>query len=166
MARLILIGLPGVGKSTVARALAERWGCEVLDTDDLIAESVAMTAPEYLANFGEMHFREREFDALCRAIESNAVVATGAGIVTRDAARELIANANAIWLDADDATLLERVAVGERPLLGSDHAEALRRLREEREAWYRACSRTRVDASGSLDDVLERVSDVAENVRS
>lgn len=166
MARLMLIGLPGVGKSTIARALAERWGCEVLDTDDLIAGLVAMSAPDYLASFGEMHFREREFDALCSAIESNAVVATGAGIVTREAARELITGANTIWLDADDATLVERVAIGERPLLGSDHAESLRRLRTEREAWYRACSRTRIDASGSTDDVLERVIDVAENVRS
>ncbi len=94
------------------------------------------------------------------------MVATGAGIVTREAARELITGANAIWLDVDDATLLERVASGERPLLGSDHAESLRRLRAEREAWYRACSRTRIDASGSIDDVLERVLDVAENVRS
>jgi len=166
MARLMLIGLPGVGKSTLARALADRWGCEALDTDDLIAGLVAMPAPEYLATFGEMHFREREFDALCSAIDSSAVVATGAGIVTREAARELITGANAIWLDVDDATLLERVASGERPLLGSDHAESLGRLRAERESWYRACARTRIDASGSIDDVLERVLDVAENVRS
>jgi shikimate kinase len=166
VARLILVGLPGVGKSTVARALAERWGCEVLDTDDLIASSVAMLAPDYLREFGEMHFREREFDALCSAVESTAVVATGAGIVTREAARDLIANEPALWLDADDATLVERVALGERPLLGSDHAESLRRLRTEREAWYRACARTRVDASGSIDDVLERVIVVAENARS
>jgi shikimate kinase len=161
-----LIGLPGVGKSTIARGVAERWGCEVLDTDDLIAESVAMSAPEYLARFGEMHFREREFDALCLTLKSRAVVATGAGIVTREASRELIGAENAIWLDADDATLLERVATGERPLLGSDHAESLRRLRAQRDAWYRVCARIRIDASGSLDDVLERVLDVAENVRS
>jgi shikimate kinase len=166
MARLMLIGLPGVGKSTLARALADRWGCEALDTDDLIAGLVAMSAPEYLATFGEMHFREREFDALCSAIDSSAVVATGAGIVTREAARELIARGNAIWLDADDATLLERVALGERPLLGSDHAESLRRLRAERGAWYRSCARTRIDASGSIDDVIERVVGAAENVRS
>jgi shikimate kinase len=165
VARLILIGLPGVGKSTVARVLGERWECDVLDTDDLIAESVAMSAPEYLREFGEMHFREREFDALCRAIESKAVVATGAGIVTCEVSRELIAGGNAIWLDADDATLLERVALGERPLLGSDHAESLRRLRGERDAWYRACARTRIDASGSIDDVIERVVGVAEKVR-
>ncbi|HTT59525.1 MAG TPA: shikimate kinase [Acidimicrobiales bacterium] len=165
MARLILIGLPGVGKSSVARALATRWGCEFLDTDDLIAQSVAMSAPEYLREFGEMHFREREFDALCRAIDSTAVVATGAGIVTRQAARELIAEYSAIWLDADDATLLERVAIGERPLLGSDHAESLRRLRSQREGWYRACARTRLDASGSIDEVVERVVSVCEDVR-
>lgn len=155
-----------MGKSTVARALGERWGCEVLDTDELIADSVAMSAPDYLRTFGEMHFREREFDALCDAIESKAVVATGAGIVTHERARELIVRENTIWLDADDDTLLERVALGERPLLGSDHGESLRRLRAEREGWYRANSRARIDASGSIDEVLERVLAADENVRS
>ena len=42
MARLVLVGLPGVGKTTVAHALAERWGCDALDTDDLVSTTVAM----------------------------------------------------------------------------------------------------------------------------
>lgn len=157
MARLVLVGLPGVGKSTVARALAERWKCEVLDTDDLIALAVAMSPAQYLREFGESHFRERELDALCVALASDAVVATGAGIVTNESARELISREHTLWLDVDNATLIERVAVGERPLLGDDHAAGITRLRRERDQWYQKSSKVRVDATGSPHDVLERI---------
>jgi shikimate kinase len=158
VARLVLVGLPGVGKTTVAHALAEQWGCEEMDTDVLVSTSVAMSSAQYLRQFGETHFRERELDALHTALVGDAVVATGAGIVTTAPARELITREFAIWLDADDDTLSERVAAGDdRPLLGEDRAEGVRRLRREREAWYRETSRVRVNAMGTLDEVLERI---------
>jgi shikimate kinase len=158
VARLVLVGLPGVGKTTVARALAERWACEAIDTDELIAISVAMPSPQYLRQFGETHFRERELDALRSALVGDAVVATGAGVVTTATARGMISQELAIWLDADDDTLSARVATGEdRPLLGDDRSEGVRRLRAEREKWYRECSRMRVSATGTPDEVLERI---------
>jgi shikimate kinase len=158
VARLVLVGLPGVGKTTVAQALATRWGCAEFDTDALVATSVAMPAAQYLRQFGETHFRERELDALRTALVGDAVVATGAGIVTTEPARALITREFALWLDVDDDTLKERIDAGDdRPLLGTDHAEGVRRLRREREEWYRASSRARVDATGTLDEVLERV---------
>jgi shikimate kinase len=153
-----LVGLPGVGKTTVARALAERWGCETIDTDALVAISVAMPSAQYLRQFGETHFRERELDALRSALVLDAVVATGAGAVTTATARGMISQEFAIWLDADDVILSERVATEEdRPLLGDDRSEGVRRLRAEREKWYRECSRVRVSATGTADEVLERI---------
>lgn len=164
MARLVLVGLPGVGKTTVAQALAQRWRCDALDTDDVLAAAVAMSAAQYLREFGEPHFRERELEALQSALENDAIVATGAGIVTSKRARELIAREFVVWLDVDDDTLLDRAALGERPLLGDDHAEGLTRLRREREEWYRESARVRVDAAGSLDDVLERIVEATREV--
>jgi shikimate kinase len=166
VARVVLVGLPGVGKSTVAKALAQRWNCDALDTDDVIALAVAMPAAHYLREFGESHFRERELEALQRAVENDAVIATGAGIVTSERARQLIEREFAVWLDVDDETLLERVAVGERPLLGDDHAQGLKRLRGERNEWYRESARVRIDASGTLDDVLDRIVDATREVTS
>lgn len=166
MARLILVGLPGVGKSSVAAAIGEKWGYDVVDLDELISAAVAMPAPQYLREFGETHFREREFDALCVAVDSNAIVATGAGVVTREPARAVLTRERSVWLDADDTTLVARTAGGERPLLGEDRAGALVRLRLERDAWYKECSLTRVDASGSLDDVVERVMEIAQRART
>jgi len=158
VARLVLVGLPGVGKTTVAHALAVRWGCEEFDTDALVSTSVDMPSAQYLRQFGETHFRERELDALHTALVGDAVVATGAGIITTAPARELITREFAIWLDADDDTLIGRVSAGDdRPLLGDDRAEGVRRLRREREKWYRESSRVRVTATGTLDEVLERI---------
>jgi shikimate kinase len=161
---LVLVGLPGVGKTTVAQALAQRWRCDALDTDDVIATAVAMPAAQYLREFGEPHFRERELEALYRALETDAIIATGAGVVMSARARELIVREFAVWLDVDDLTLIDRVALGERPLLGDNHAEGLTRLRREREGWYRECARVRIDAAGSLDDVLDRIVDATREV--
>lgn len=164
MARLVLVGLPGVGKTTLARGLGEYWRCTALDTDDLIAESEGMTATRYLREHGEVAFRQREIEALRQALESDAVVATGAGVVTTSSARELLESEITLWLDCDDETLVQRVGDGDRPLLGEDHSRALAVLRAQREDWYRSSARLRVDASGSPDEVRQRVLDELERV--
>lgn len=166
MARLVLVGLPGVGKTTLARALAAHWKCPFLDTDELIGLDVGVPAAQYLRDVGEASFRMKELGALRVALESDAIVATGAGVVTTSDARELIEHQFTLWLDCDDATLIERVSEGERPLLGDDHRGAISELRERREAWYRSCARQRVDASGTIDDVLRRVLEATSSIAS
>jgi shikimate kinase len=157
VARLVLVGLPGVGKTTLASLLAQRWSCDEVDTDDVLASQVGESAAAYLRAHGEDAFRQREFDALRTALERDAVVATGAGIVTTSAARALITNETTVWLDCDDATLTVRVGSGERPLLGEDHAASIARLRLEREPWYESVAQRRIDASGTPDEVVGRV---------
>lgn len=157
MARLVLVGLPGAGKSTLARALADAWGCAAIDTDDVVALKVGTPVAQYLRVHGEAAFREKEFDALRDALSTDGVVATGAGVVTTSAARGLLKNEPTLWIDSDDETLLERVSDGERPLLGKDHRRGLVDLRVQRETWYRSSARARVDSSGPLDEVVRRI---------
>ena len=159
MARLVLVGMPGVGKSTVARALADQWHCRALDTDDLVAGLVGAPAATYLRNEGERLFREREVEALASALDHDDVVATGGGIVTSAGARALLEDQVTLWLDCDDDVLLSRLEDVERPLLGDHVGASLVRLREERNGWYAAVSIARVDATGTVDDVVARVKD-------
>jgi shikimate kinase len=166
VARLVLVGLPGAGKTTLAHALADAWGCPVVDTDDVLTTLVGVPAAQYLRERGEPAFRERELEALHAALLDDAVVSTGAGIVTTADARASLERENTLWLDSDDDTLLARVGGGDRPLLGDDHRVALAALREQRGAWYAAVSRSRVDTTGSLEDVIERVINQAKIVAS
>ncbi len=157
MARLVLVGMPGAGKSTHARALADLWGCAWVDTDELIAASLGRPAAEVLRDEGEAAFRTYELNALDTALETDGVVSTGAGAVSTEAARRLLKSAPTIWLDSEDAVLEDRLGDGDRPLLGDDARASLARLRAARTPWYAEVSRATIDASGTLDDVIERV---------
>jgi len=157
--RLVLVGLPATGKTTVARALADEWQVQALDTDDIVAQNVGMSAAQYLRAEGEANFRDRELDALRSVVHgvADVVVATGGGIVTSADARSILAAEFTLWLDCDDEVLLSRLDDAERPLLEPGAAEALARLRTERDEWYREVARARIDCAASIDEVVARV---------
>jgi shikimate kinase len=161
VARLVLVGLPGVGKTTLAQMVARAWGCGALDTDDVLAEAVGRAAGEYLRSEGVDAFRRAELDALATALESDAVVSTGGGVVTAARARELLSGEATLWLDCDDEVIAPRLGDADRPLLGGDVRSSLATLREQRGAWYEEVSRARIDASGTLEDVMARILDAA-----
>ena len=82
---LILIGMPGCGKTTLGELLSQELGREVIDTDAMIAEKAGMTIPEIFAKFGESYFRALEHACVCEAgKQSGKIIATGGGVVTRE----------------------------------------------------------------------------------
>ncbi|HEX3604655.1 MAG TPA: 3-dehydroquinate synthase [Candidatus Dormibacteraeota bacterium] len=169
VARVALVGLPGSGKSSVARALARRLGWRLADTDTLVEQSAGRTVAEVFAAEGEEGFRARELEALRAALagEGRVVVACGGGLLTRPAARELLArSALLVWLDAEDSVLLRRLAgAADRPLLRDDPAVRLAALREQRAALY-AAAPLRVDSGdGDVEDVCDRVADAVAGSR-
>lgn len=81
---LLLIGMPGCGKTTVGRALAQRLGRTLTDTDAMVEELAGCSIPELFAREGEQAFRRMEHQVLCQVgKESGLVIATGGGVVTR-----------------------------------------------------------------------------------
>ena len=117
---IVLVGLMGVGKSTVGKRLAKRLGLDFVDSDEEIESAAGCTISEMFDRFGEQSFRDGERRVIARLVAGPPkVIATGGGAFVNDETRRLILdNCLAIWLDADIATLAERVGRRDsRPLL-------------------------------------------------
>jgi shikimate kinase len=128
---IVLVGLMGVGKSTIGRRLAKRLNMDFVDSDVEIERAADHTIPEIFDRFGEPSFRDGERRVISRLLEGKPkVIATGGGAFMNDATRALILErCLAIWLDADLQTLAERVSRRDtRPLLRNK--EPLPLLRE------------------------------------
>ena len=141
---IALVGMMGVGKSSVGRKLAATLKLPFVDADEAIEQAAQMPIPEIFAKFGEAYFRDGERRVIARLLEGQnpgrpSVIATGGGAFVNDQTRRLILDkAIAVWLDCDVETLYERVGrKGNRPLLqGGDPREILERLRAERQPAY------------------------------
>lgn len=137
---VVLVGLMGVGKSTVGRKLAMMLGRDFVDADDAIVEAAQRSIPEIFATFGEAYFRDGERRVIARLIdEGHGVIATGGGAFVDPATRHRVLDrAIAVWIDCDTDTLVERTSRRPtRPLLqqGDPHA-ILSRLAAERAPFY------------------------------
>lgn len=137
---IVLVGLMGVGKSTVGRRLAIRLGLPFVDADHEIEAAAGMTIADIFERFGEPYFRDGERRVIARLIDGRPkVIATGGGAFINDETRALILNsAVAIWLDAEPRVLASRVSRRDtRPLLrGRDPLQVLTDLAEKRNPFY------------------------------
>ncbi len=152
---IVLTGMPGSGKTTLGKLLAEKLGRPLIDTDTALVERAGMPVTEIFATRGEASFRDLETAVVkdvCRT--GGAVIATGGGAVLRkenvDAMKQ---NGTVVFLDRPLETLLP---TDDRPL--ANDAEKIRRLYTERLPIYRAAADVTVSVHGtpedSADDIL------------
>jgi shikimate kinase len=137
---LILVGLPGVGKSTIGRAAARQLGRPFLDFDQEIERRSGMSIREIFRLKGEDHFRGQEFE-LTKELSATGgmVLSPGGGWITQQSSVELLRSAGRIiYLRASPEAVAKRLRrVETRPLLaGRDPVVALRELYAKRQALY------------------------------
>lgn len=163
-APLVLVGLPGTGKSTVAPLLAAQMGRRAVDLDELVEQSARASIPELFETVGEDGFRAHELGALREVLRGPPVVlATGGGVVTVPEARRELSACTVAWLRARLDTLTERLSrtdeeVDSRPLLEGSAAlrERLDELSSQRSALYEAVATIVVDVDGRTPSQVAR----------
>ena len=137
---IVLVGMPGSGKSAVGRRLAIRLGLPFVDADEEIEQAAGKPITDIFKDHGEAHFRDGERKVIARLLRSGPLVlATGGGAFMVAETRENIRRAGiSIWLKAELALLLRRVLKrNNRPLLEKDPEGVMRRLMETRYPVYK-----------------------------
>ncbi|WP_420382957.1 shikimate kinase [Novosphingobium sp.] len=141
---IVLVGMMGVGKTTVGRKLASLLSVPFIDADEEIERAAHMSVAEIFAHYGEEHFRDGERRVIARLVgdqtPARKVLATGGGAFVDPLTRALLLDRSAtVWIDTDIDILVERVGRKDsRPLLrGGDPRTILTTLREERTPHYR-----------------------------
>ncbi|HVE94719.1 MAG TPA: shikimate kinase, partial [Acidimicrobiales bacterium] len=154
---VVMVGMPGVGKTTVGGALARRLGWRFVDTDDVVAAATGRDVAELIATDGIGEFRSAERAAVgaLASVDEDVVIAVGGGaVLDADNRAALAALGRVVWLRAGRATLLAHIASDdrERPLLAGDVEAALDRLLEERSELYATLATTVVDIDDRTPD--------------
>lgn len=150
--RVVLVGLPGAGKSSVGKALAARLGVAFADSDELIAQQTGRSVSEIFRHQGEPAFRRLEADMIAEALGGfDGVLALGGGAVTTESVRQDLAASGVpvVLLTAPHSELSHRMSgTAHRPLLAGDAAARLAALAEARDGLYVEVASVTVDTGG------------------
>jgi len=159
---IVLVGMMGVGKSSIGRRLAARLAVPFVDADAEIEKAAGMSIADIFARHGEAYFRSGEARVIARLLDSGPqVLASGGGAVMNADTRAAIKGKGvSIWLKAEIDVLLRRVAKrkSERPMLHTDDpSETLRQLLIAREPVYAQADLTVQSHEGPHDAIVAEI---------
>ena len=152
MQNIVIIGMPGSGKTAVSTMLAERLGRKIFDTDTIVSEKAGVTIPEIFATQGEAGFRKLETEATAEVGKlSGNIISTGGGVVTVADNYELLhQNGVIVWIERDT----NKLARDGRPIsLSSD----LNELYAARLPLYERFADIKADNNGDINDTVNAI---------
>jgi shikimate kinase len=158
---VVLVGLMGVGKSTVGRRLARRLGLPFVDSDAEIEDAAGLSPAEVFERYGEHDFRDGERRLVARLIEGDLrVIATGGGAYIDERTRQLLNERSiTVWLDAPVDILAERTSRRDTraQLRNGDPKGTLERLATERRPSYEQAHIHVKSGNGAHGDVVDAI---------
>jgi shikimate kinase len=150
--RAVLVGLPGTGKTTAGRCLAERLGVAFADSDELIEQRAGRSVRAIFERDGEASFRATEAEVIAAALaDFDGVLALGAGAVLAAPTRAALIRCGVpvVLLRAELTTLAARVGQAQdRPLLSENPTVRLATLADERQPLYERIATAVIDTDG------------------
>jgi shikimate kinase len=160
---LVLVGMPGSGKSAVGRRLAARLGLPFVDADDEIEKAAGKPITDIFKDHGEPYFRDGERKVIARLLRQGPqVLATGGGaFMVAETQTNIRQSGISIWLKAELPVLMRRVLKrNNRPLLQDDPEGAMRRLMETRYPVYATADITVESRDLPHDTIVGEIIDV------
>ncbi|WP_083317079.1 MULTISPECIES: shikimate kinase [unclassified Corynebacterium] len=144
--RVVLVGPPGAGKSTIGRRIASALNLPIVDSDLLIEQAHGKACGEIFSELGEERFRELEAGCVAQALATGGVVSLGGGAVLTPSTRQLLQRHTVVWIDVTAEEGIRRTAGStSRPVLQADDpAQHYRDLLATREPFYREVANYRV----------------------
>ena len=156
---IFLIGMPGAGKTTIGKALAQTLGLEFFDVDTEIQERTGKSIQNIIIHDGEDEFHQLEFEVIRDLVghKKASVIATGGGTVLCDATAELMRESGyVVLIQRDVKQILDDLDMEIRPLL-KESIEYIFRLYEERQPIYEHVSHIKIENISNVADVVKAV---------
>lgn len=159
---IVLIGMPGCGKSAVGRELADMLNMTLVDTDRLVEQADGRTIPEIFAREGEEAFRDRETAAAKRAAAmTDVVIATGGGMVLREENMDALGKTGIIFFRDRALTDILGEDLSGRPLLSGD-AKRIYDLYDRRISLYRKYAHHIISDTQTVQEAAQRIAAIYE----
>ncbi len=166
MKNLVLIGMPGSGKTKMSALLAQRFSLPALDTDAMVVQRAGMSIPQLFEAYGEAHFRDLETQAVREAAaREGAVIATGGGVVLRPENMAALARTGLIFFRDRPPEAIAGEDHKGRPLVGADKEEArarIFRLYEARIALYKRYAHHYIPPTDTYQEAAELIAAIFE----
>ncbi len=165
MKRIAFIGMPGCGKTTIGRIIAEKLGFRFVDCDEYLETSEGMTISKMFKDFGEDYFRQKETAVLGEVTKwDNVIISTGGGVVERQENLKLLSNCDAVvFINRSIENILKDIDTEKRPLL-KQKKDNLYRLYQNRIEHYKTACSVEVENNSSVDAVVSKIlSEVTKN---
>ena len=149
---IVLVGMPGSGKSTVAKLLSKKLGMPVIDTDLLIEKSENRSIPEIFSTDGEEYFRKVEKEIISKiSLERGKIISTGGGVVLdKENSLSLKRNGVVYYLDRE----LDKLAKRNRPISIKDGVETLYQKRKD---FYAYATDKKIDNNGQIEQTVNQI---------